>query len=249
MAGPVGHVVCALALLKSGAVDIADRDAFLAGTNFPDIRYITNIERATTHKMEGDGIGYVLSAPTSFEAGRRFHVFVDHEREKHMLKSQAYRFIKSGPLKTQMLKIVEDHIMFDKLKNNFDEKEIFGRIYADEQTFNVKDADISTWHLILRTYLDQSSWFTLARYLRTLNEFQQAYGLPTNLFSNFWQSLKTLGFFFYAYFQIEKLSRDQELKAIILDFYENKIEKILKEYKEIQDSKTVSRPVRAPPKT
>ncbi len=194
----------------------------MAGTNFPDIRYISNIARATTHKMDGEGLDYVFSAPNSFEAGRRFHVFVDIEREKHMLKHQAYRFIKSGPLKTQMLKIVEDHIMFDQLKGRFDVNKIFGTIYPEERTFSVREAEIETWHNLLRTYLDQNTWFTVARYLRTLNAFQQAYGLPTEFFHNIWQSLKTIGFFMYAYFQIEKLSRDKELRAIILDFYENR---------------------------
>lgn len=247
MAAPVGHIVCALALLKSGTVDIKDHHAFLAGTNFPDIRYISSVGRSATHKMDDDGLDYVLAAPSDFEAGRRFHVFVDQEREKHMLKHQAYRFIKNGPLKTQMLKIIEDHIMFEKLKDRFKEKEIFGKIYDEERTFLVKEEEITTWHNLLMTYLDQSTWFTVVRYLRTLNEFQRAYGLPTEFFGNLWQSLKTFGFFLYAYFQIEKNSRDKELRAIILDFYENKIMQIIKAHAEGIDSKTVSRPSRAPP--
>lgn len=248
MAAPVGHTICALALLKSGVVDIVDHQAFLAGTNFPDIRYIADIGRTTTHKMEGEGLEFVLSAPSSFEAGRRFHVFVDHEREKHMLKHQAYRFIKNGPLKTQMLKIVEDRILFDKLKRTpFKEKEVFGKIYDEERNFALKEEEITTWHNLLATYLDQTTWFNVVRYFRTLYAFQNAYGMPTDIFKNFWQNIKTFGFFIYAYFQIEKLSRDTDLRAIILDFYENRIEQIIKNHAEAMDAKTVSRPVRAPP--
>lgn len=247
MAAPVGHIFCALALLESGTVDIADHQAFLAGTNFPDIRYITKIGRTTTHKLDGEGLDHVLAAPNSFEAGRRFHVFVDQEREKHMLKHQAYRFLKNGPLKTQLLKLTEDHVLFDKISGRFDENVVFGKIYDEERTFNVKDSEIETWHHLLRTYLNQTTWFTVVRYLRTLNEFQRAYGLPTELFKNFLQGLKTFGFFMYAYFQIEKISRDQELRAIILDFYESKIHQIIRAHAESVEAKTVSRPVRAPP--
>lgn len=247
MAAPVGHIICALALLKSGTVLIQDHDAFMAGTNFPDIRYISSVGRAATHRMEDDGLDYVLKAPSSFEAGRRYHVFVDVEREKHMLKNHAYRFIKNGPLKTQMLKMIEEHIMFKKLKGSFDEKRVFSKIYDEERNFMVKEREIKIWHSLLMTYLDQSTWFTVVRYFRTLNEFQRAYGLPTEFFGNLWQSLKTLGFFIYAYFQVEKISHDDELRAIILDFYENKIHQIIKSYAEGVDLKTVSRPVRAPP--
>ncbi len=247
MAAPVGHIVCALALLNSGTVDIADRAAFLVGTNFPDIRYISDIRRSTTHRTEGEGLRHVLEAETSFEAGRRFHVFVDRERERHMRDQDAYRFVKNGPLKTQMLKIVEDHIMFDKLKNVFDGNEIFKNIYDEERSYSVTEKELKTWHSMLITYLDQSHWFSLFRYYKSLMEFQEAYGLPSELFGNFWQGLKTLGFFIYAYIQVEVLSRNQELRTIILDFYEHKIEEIIRLHHQRAQEQTVIRHVVDPP--
>jgi len=227
VAAPVGHIVCALALLNSGTVDIADHKAFLVGTSFPDIRYISDIRRSTTHRVSEDGLFHVLQADTPFEAGRRFHVLVDREREKHMLAHDAYRFLKDGPQKTQMLKIIEDHIMFEKLKNKFDARDVFKTVYNEERSYLVTEEELNTWHALLVTYLDQSYWFSWSRYYRSLLAFQEAYGLPTKLFANFWQSLRTLGFFIYAYIQVEMLSRNQELRAIILDFYEKQIHRII----------------------
>jgi hypothetical protein len=102
-------------MLNSGMVNLADKNAFLAGTSFPDIRNTTpDVSRATTHHSNARGLPPVLSAKTPFEAGRLFHVFIDREREKHMREHNAYRFLGNGPLRTQLLKIIEDHILFEK---------------------------------------------------------------------------------------------------------------------------------------
>lgn len=248
MAAPVGHIVCALALLNSPSANIIDKHAFLVGTNFPDIRYISDVHRSTTHKLYDSSLGHVLEAPSSFEAGRRFHVFVDREREKHMQEHHAYRFIKNGPLKTQMLKLIEDHIMFDKLKDRFNAKEVFNKIYDEERAFLLEDQVILAWHNLLNTYLDQTYWFDVVRYYRSLTKFRIAYGLPDGFFDNIWLSLRTIGFFIYVYFQIEKLSRNQELKAIILDFYDNKMPNIIKSYFLESSKRTVFKQVHGPPR-
>lgn len=238
VAAPVGHIVCALALLNSGTINIADNGAFLAGTSFPDIRYISNVSRASTHQSKVRGLKPILEAKNSFEAGRLFHVFVDRERERHMQEHGAYRFVKNGPLRTQLLKIIEDHILFEKLINRFNAQEVFGKIYNEELNAMVSESDLKTWHHLLMTYLNQNHWFNFIRYYQSLLEFQKAYhrhhaGWP----NNFWQQIKTFGFFVYVYFQIETLSRDQELKSIILDFYEDKIERLIRNYEPLAKEK------------
>jgi hypothetical protein len=246
VAGPVGHIICALALLKSDSINFTDHHAFLAGTNFPDISNTVDVPRAVTHKVEKHSLDNVLSASSAFEAGRRFHIYVDNEREKHMLKHYAYRFVKNSPFKVRMLKLIEDHILFEKLANNFDEKNVFGKIYDEERQFSIQEKDIRIWHHLLSTYLDQSSWSNLSRYIKTLIEFKRVYK-PRREFG-LWQNFKTIGFLIYAYFQVEKISRNEELRAIILDFYENRIVEIIKDYKLNKDKKTVLRPNRGPPK-
>lgn len=229
MAAPVGHIFCALALLNSGTADIVDKNAFMAGTNFSDSRYVTKVSRASTHKLKGDHISDVLDTPSAFEAGRRYHVFVDRAREQYMVKHNAYAALeKNGAFKTQMLKLIEDRILFEKIKGKINVPEIFSKIYPEERLYNLTDKEIETWHNLLIAYLDESRWFHITRYFHTFMLFRKAYGLPKQFFANFWQSLRSIGFFIYAYYQVEKLSRDAELRAIILDFYENEIERLIR---------------------
>jgi hypothetical protein len=237
VAAPVGHIVCALALLNSGTITIADNAAFLAGTSFPDIRYISNISRASTHQSNVRGLRPILETQNSFEAGRLFHVFVDREREKHMQQYDAYRFVKSGPLGVKLLKIIEDHILFEKLAGCFNADQVFDKIYQEERNTLVSESDLQTWHNLLLTYLNPNHWFSFTRYYQSLVEFQKAYNRHAQIPTNFWQHLKTFGFFVYVYFHIETLSRNQELRSIVLDFYENKIERLIRNYEPLAKEK------------
>ena len=228
MAAPVGHIICALALLNSGTVKIADPQAFYAGTLFPDIRYITSIERKATHQLKESNLSYVKKADSSFELGRRFHVFVDHKREEYMREKGAYAFVENGPYSTQMLKMVEDTILFDKLKGRFETAEIFDHVYPEEKTYKIDDKALQAWHLILKRYLDPRPSINISRYYQAIKAYKNAFGVPDRLFKDFWTSAKTLVSFLYAYIQIERLSRDEKLRAIVLDFYENKINELIK---------------------
>lgn len=219
MAAPVGHIICALALFNSSNV-VKDHDAFLAGTSFPDIRYISDISRAQTHKLSANAkLSDVLDAEP-FEAGRRFHVWVDREREKYMAKNDAYRFVKDRPYKTHMLKIIEDHILFDDLK--FDEQKVFSRIYDEEKAFLKDESRILSWHRILSAYF-KPCWFNVTRYMSAYNELSKVMYQPRGFFKDLWFKTKALGFLLYTYYEIEKLSRDPELRNIILGFYKDKI--------------------------
>lgn len=228
MAAPVGHIVCALALLHSNVAKIIDTDAFMAGTSFPDIRYVAKVERKITHQLKKDSLDYALDAPSAFEQGRRFHVFVDHQREKHMVEHDAYRFVKGSPWPTHMLKIVEDRILFDSIKNRFDPQDVFNKLYPEEIAFGIHERHIKAWHNVLAAYLSPEHWFNITRYYAAISAYKKEYGLPDRFFGDIWQSLKSLGFFLYAYYKIEDLSRNEELRHIILDFYEQKIPELLK---------------------
>lgn len=223
MAAPVGHIICALALLNSGTLKVADNQAFFAGTLFPDIRYITSIERKATHQLRESNLSYVIKADSAFEIGRRFHVFVDHKREEFMREKGAYRFVENGPYSTQMLKMVEDNILFPRLKGRFEAGHIFDKIYPQERAYKIDDKALSAWHKILTSYLDTTRWFDMTRYYHAIQAYKEAFGVPDRLFKDFWTSTKTIASLLYAYIQIERLSRNEKLRAIVLDFYENKI--------------------------
>ncbi len=230
MAAPIGHIVCALSLLTT-TPSIKDHNSFFAGTSFPDIRYVTDISRRATHLAEDKSLPYLIHRPSAFEAGRLFHVYVDRKREQHMRAHNAYRFIK-GPLETQTLKLVEDYILFERIKGKINTSAIFDKIYPEELAFGVSEPAITTWHLMLKEYLDDSRWFDVHRYYRALKVFKEAYSGSAKLFNTFWNSVRTVGFLIYAYVQVVRLSHNDELRAIILDFYDNKFPKIIRMEKE-----------------
>jgi hypothetical protein len=227
LSGPVGHVITALALLSSPGSDIVDRSAFMAGNLLPDIRYIADISRSRTHELAAATMTEVLKPGSDYEKGRRFHVLVDIKREKYMRQHDAYDLVPKGPLKTQMLKTVEDHILRDRLPKNFVAADIFKRSYPEEKIYGLSDDAISRWHGLLTCYLGGHHMFNFMRYFDTLSLFQEAYGLPPGFFARLWSRIRTFSFFVYAYFQVEKLSRDEKLRKIILDFYEGEIHKII----------------------
>jgi len=228
VAAPVGHIFCALALLNSGTIKVANPNVLFAGTLFPDIRLITSIERKATHQLKESNLSYVKKAESSFELGRRLHVFVDHRREEHMRKEGAYDLVENSPYSTQILKMVEDNILFDKLKNRFKTGTIFDVIYPEERAYKIDDHALSAWHQILKRYLDTTRWFNITRYYQAARAYKDAFGMPDRFFKDPWTSTKTIALFLYAYFKIESLSRDQKLRAIVLDFYENKIGELIK---------------------
>lgn len=229
MAAPVGHIFGALLLMQSNVGKIADPAAFYAGTSFPDIRYISAIDRKVTHYVEEKTLANVWQADNAFEQGRRFHSWLDYEREKYMRANNAYRFVKDKPLApTHMLKLVEDHLLFSKLKGQFDPEPVFNRIYPQERAFGVPDKDIKNWHHILKGYLGQKHWFNVSRYYSALVELRKLFEKPKSFFSALWDKLKTSVFVIYAYFQIERLSQDPELQRIVMGFYEGKLRELLK---------------------
>lgn len=246
MAAPIGHIISALALLN-GTTTTLDQNAFIAGTSFPDIRYITDISRSATHRLEKHSLMTVLDTSSSFEAGRRFHVFVDREREKFMREHDAYRFIKNGSLKTQLLKLVEDHILFDQYKNRLDTKAIFDKIYPEELNYGLSLSSIEAWHNILKQYLDDTHWFNITRYYNALKEFKEVYAKSRELFSSFWTGVRTVGFLLYAYVQVVHLSNNQDLREIVLEFYEKKMPELIKKEFDKQEDSTVERHSLGPP--
>lgn len=223
MAAPIGHIICALALLNSGH-EVSDQNAFLAGTSFPDIRYISKLNRSHTHKLESTKLAHVLDAPP-FEAGRRFHAWVDLEREKYMKENGAYEFVKTSPYPAHMLKIIEDHILREKLKLNA--SKVFDRIYDEELAFLPEKDLIQVWHQILLTYLDDSHWFYFTNYLNAWREYQKLSFKSEGFFKDLRFKMKALGLAIYAYYQLNKLSQDPKLRSIILGFYEDKIFKLV----------------------
>ena len=168
MAGPVGHIVCALALINSTHLKINDKNAFFAGSVFPDIRYVAkNNERSTTHRIPDNSIEFVFKQENSFKMGQYLHIWLDKEREEYMKKHKAYELLETKKYKTQILKIIEDSLLFDQLKNKINSQEIFDQIYTEEFNYNITTTELETWNKIQKNYLNTEYNSSFFRHITT----------------------------------------------------------------------------------
>ncbi len=223
MAGPVGHIVCALALINSTNLEIDDKNAFFAGSVFPDIRYVAkNIERSTTHHMPNNSIEFVLEQKNSFKMGHYLHIWLDKEREEYMKKHKAYELLETKKYRTQILKIIEDSLLFDQLKNKINSHEVFNKIYQEEFSYDITTTELETWNKIQKNYLDTEYKSNFFRHATTAFIFFNSittHKTPDSFFNKCKKNIKALMFFMYAYYKVQKFSSNKELKNIIFNFY------------------------------
>ncbi|MGM0440183.1 MAG: hypothetical protein ACQEP8_03605 [Chlamydiota bacterium] len=77
-AASLTHLYCAERWLEHH--DVENREAFIAGTLYPDIRYLIKIPREQTHKRNIN-IKDIMEAPTDFQKGVVLHWYVDEQGE------------------------------------------------------------------------------------------------------------------------------------------------------------------------
>ncbi len=154
MAAPVAHIFCALALLNSGKLKVDDKQAFILGTSFPDIRYLDVIERAETHKKNVTWDD-VVNAPSSFEAGMLLHALLDHVRENYVEIHHLYDQLPNNPYRTHVLKFFEDILLYDYVTEWPHIITYFDTIAQEEKKYGIAMPYLRIWHKLLQQYISQ----------------------------------------------------------------------------------------------
>lgn len=141
------------------------KNSFLRGTSFPDIRYLAHIPRERTHDSSVT-LQTIYTTPSPFEAGKKFHVWVDEQREQFMKDWKMYdtlNKIDNPPQKQKalFLKLIEDAVLFNNSTNKtIDAITLFSTIDAEEKNYGIRDEKLRQWHAILTIYLSiQTTWF------------------------------------------------------------------------------------------
>lgn len=174
MAGPITHIVLALKIMSLLPATI-DIPAFIVGTSFPDIRYIANLSRESTH-IEPVSWERVINEPNSFKAGMLFHNLVDHVRIDHFegyfydrnhLQHYSAIYIKLFPM---VLKIAEDNMLYSMNKDWQKIMGYFDIIYDEEKALCPDEAILKKWHLGLQNYFNQPPT------MRVINSFLKVTG-------------------------------------------------------------------------
>lgn len=136
---------------------------FLAGSLFPDIRYISKLPREWTH-FSVSGLPDVLQEADPFIAGMKFHAWIDEVREEFVESSGIYNYIDlfTEKRKDLFLKLIEEEILaefYDGRQWSF----CFDTILEEQRQFTASDEEILYWHSVVQySMLCRVSWLLWA---------------------------------------------------------------------------------------
>lgn len=132
-----------------------NRDEFILGVVFPDIRRIEpSIKRGETH-LKFPVVNLDFSGLTSFEAGWKFHLYCDMRREELLNKRSFYELENTEKLAHMPAKLLEDELLYDSY-NNWEKLVSYFRnpplielgTLVDRKTFVL-------WYAILAKYIEE----------------------------------------------------------------------------------------------
>lgn len=162
MASQIAHIIYAkkyFDALEGGKPDLPsqklDRDEFLLGCIFPDIRRIDeNIKRKDTH-LKFSPLDLNFNQLNSFEAGWKFHLFCDMKREDILNKYSFYSLPETADFVGHPAKMLEDEIFYayynnwEKLYNYFNHPPLIST------GLNVSQESFYLWYAIVARYIEK----------------------------------------------------------------------------------------------
>ena len=155
-AAPATHVYFAQVWLDCFHVeDLSSQQVFIAGTLFPDIRYLGTISRNATHERDVTP-EKIRATHCLFGAGMRLHSLVDEVREKYVKQSSVLEHLQSIPknVRVSFLKLLEDEILWDYVHCQ-QVVELLHIDYPQEIKAGVDRQVAQKWHKKLINYFGQ----------------------------------------------------------------------------------------------
>ena len=136
-------------------VEKINKDEFILGFVFPDIRYIDeNIKRKDTH-LKFAPLNLNFSGLTSFEAGWKFHLYCDMRREEILNKYNFYSFKNDTKFYIQAAKLLEDEIIYDEYNNWEKIRNYFNNPPFIENDINVDSETFKLWYAMVARYIEK----------------------------------------------------------------------------------------------
>ena len=235
MPGPVAHLVLALQILNGPCIN-KNKEKFLIGTSFPDIRYITTIAREKTHSPNVT-LSQIVQESSDFQSGMDFHSLVDKTHTYYLHKNNILNMLPEHPKASLCLKFFEGMLLKTRMPNWKSIKKIFDQTLPEEKNLGIPKRTIKEWHVFIQlfcqdnppkvkklavTYLltkFQNKFFKLPSFIRKILA-TALHNLPLPFLS------KTEHFF-------KTISKNKPLKQKIFYFYDN-FPQILKIYEQQQ---------------
>jgi hypothetical protein len=161
MASQIAHIIYAKKYfdklekgeIVSGAGQI-DRDEFILGCVFPDIRLIDeSIKRKDTH-LKFSPLDLNFSGLTSFEAGWKYHLYCDMKREEILNKYGFYNILGTTDFSNRPAKFFEDWVIYDGY-NNWEKLVYYfnGPPYFENSAGASKET-FELWYAIIAKYIE-----------------------------------------------------------------------------------------------
>lgn len=167
MASQISHIIYAKkyfeaienGTLPGGAGDKLpvnfNRDEFLLGAVFPDIRRVDpNIKRRDTH-MILEKLDLDFAYLDSFHAGWKFHLYCDMKREEILNRYNFYALEHTEDFYNNPAKKLEDELIYDEYNNWEKIANYFNDPPMVETGINVPRETFEFWYALLAGYISQ----------------------------------------------------------------------------------------------
>jgi hypothetical protein len=156
MASQVAHIVYAKKYFeKVPSHGIVDRDKFLLGCTFPDIRRIDgNIKRKDTH-LRFSPLDLNFEGLDDFQAGWKFHLYCDMRREEILNNHDFYSLENTTDFFQQPAKMLEDEVVYESYNNWEKVVNYFNNPPKIDNGINVARETFELWYAILAKYFEK----------------------------------------------------------------------------------------------
>ncbi len=161
MASQISHIVYAKRYfdqLEAGKIESVikiNRDEFMLGCVFPDIRRIDpKIKRRDTH-LCFDSLDLNFSGMTSFRAGWKFHVYCDMRREEILNKYKFYETPHTTDIYNQPAKDLEDEMIYEEYDNWEKLVNYFNNPPFIDSELDFDPAGYYLWYAMIARYIEK----------------------------------------------------------------------------------------------
>lgn len=154
MAQQISHIIYAQKYLEKHPLPNGDKDLFILGCVFPDIRYIDeSVKRKATH-MAFDPVDLNFEGLTPFQSGWKFHLYCDMKREEILNKYKFYEIPETAKLANAPAKLLEDSLLYDRFGNWEKTCAYFNTSQFIPGDLPVEKEVFQLWYAILGKYIE-----------------------------------------------------------------------------------------------
>ena len=154
MPWPATHILVAEKVFDS-FFNHLDKQAFMIGTCFPDIRYPARVDRGITHQTNLNLAS--IQAQPAFQAGLSFHSLVDGLWNRYVQTHSETLFsvVPHNRAMLHTLKVLQDKALYPKY-NDWDQvAAYFETVLPEQRTFGIEEVMLQRWHQMLAYYLQK----------------------------------------------------------------------------------------------